>query len=51
VLYKNFTIMSPSEVEFLIHLVGHAVAQWLRHCATNQRVVGSFADFVIGIFH
>jgi hypothetical protein len=25
---------------------GHAVVQWLRHCATNQKVAG-----VIGIFH
>jgi hypothetical protein len=28
-----------------------AVAQWLRHCATNQKVVGSIPDGVIGIFH
>jgi hypothetical protein len=29
---------------------GHVVAQWLRHCATNQKVVGSIPDGVIGIF-
>jgi hypothetical protein len=29
----------------------HAVAQWLRHCATNRKVAGSFPDDVIGIFH
>jgi hypothetical protein len=30
---------------------GHAVAQWLRHCATNRKVAGSIPDFVVGIFH
>jgi hypothetical protein len=33
-------------------LIGrHAVAQWLRHCATNRKVVESISDGVIGIFH
>jgi hypothetical protein len=27
------------------------VAQWLKRCATNQKVVGSIPDGVIGIFH
>jgi len=27
------------------------VAQWLRRCATNQKVAGSIPDGVIGIFH
>jgi hypothetical protein len=27
------------------------VVQWLRHCATNQKVAGSIPDGVIGIFH
>jgi hypothetical protein len=26
---------------------GHAVAQWLRHCATNRKVAGSIPDGVI----
>jgi hypothetical protein len=30
---------------------GHAVAEWLRHCATNRKVAGSIPDGVIGIFH
>jgi hypothetical protein len=30
---------------------GHAVAQWLRHCATNRKVAGSIHDGVVGIFH
>jgi hypothetical protein len=29
---------------------GHAVVQWLRHCATNRKVAGSIADGV-RIFH
>jgi hypothetical protein len=29
----------------------HAVAQWLRHCATNRKVAGSIPDGVNGIFH
>ena len=31
--------------------MGTAVAQWLRCCATNQKVAGSIPDGVIGIFH
>jgi hypothetical protein len=30
---------------------GHAVAQWMRYCATNQKVAGSIPDGVIGILH
>jgi hypothetical protein len=30
---------------------GHAVAQWLRHCAINRKVAGSIPDGFIGIFH
>jgi len=30
---------------------GTAVAQWLRCCATNQKVAGSIPVGVIGIFH
>jgi hypothetical protein len=30
---------------------GDAVAQWLRHCATNWKVAGSIPDGVIGLFH
>jgi hypothetical protein len=30
---------------------GHAVAQWLRHCASNREVAGSIPDGFIGIFH
>ena len=31
--------------------VGPAVAQWLKCCATNRKVVGSIPAGVIGIFH
>jgi hypothetical protein len=34
----------------VIRYTGHAVAQWLRHCATNRKVMGSIPDGVIGIF-
>ena len=32
-------------------LLGTAVAQWLRYCTTDQKVAGSIAAGVIGIFH
>jgi hypothetical protein len=32
-------------------LLGTAVAQWLRYCASNRKVAGSIPDGVIGIFH
>jgi hypothetical protein len=35
----------------LFMTVGTAEAQWLRYCATNRKVAGSFPDGVIGIFH
>ena len=38
------------EAQLLVHK-GTAVAQWLRCCATNQKVSGSIPDGVIGIFH
>ena len=30
--------------------MGTAVAQWLRYCATNQKVAGSIPDGVSGFF-
>jgi hypothetical protein len=33
------------------HEEGHVVAQWLRHCATNQKFAGSIPDGVIEIFN
>jgi hypothetical protein len=30
---------------------GHAVAQCLRHCATNRKFAGSICDGITGIFH
>jgi len=30
---------------------GHAVMQFLSHCTTNRKVVGSIPDGVIRIFH
>jgi len=34
-----------------IKILGTAVAQWLRCCATNRKVAGSIPDGVIGIIH
>jgi hypothetical protein len=31
-------------------VLGTAVAQWLRYCATNQKVAGSIPDGVMEIF-
>jgi hypothetical protein len=59
-LYVNLVFQSGFElyiseihVNKLYHLNNrvHAVAQWLRHCATNRKVAGSIPDAVIGIFH
>jgi hypothetical protein len=33
------------------HPLGHAVAQWLRYCATNRKVAALNPDGVTGIFH
>jgi hypothetical protein len=30
---------------------GHAVVPWLRHCATNRKVVGSIPDGITAFFH
>jgi hypothetical protein len=44
--------LQTSEISKYTSLVwGHAVAQWLRHCATNLKVAGSIPDGVIRIFH
>jgi hypothetical protein len=37
-------------INYLIEM-GHAVAQWLRHCTTIRKVTGSIPDGVTGIFH
>ena len=33
------------------YVLGTAVTQWLRSCATNREVAGSIPAGVIGIFH
>jgi hypothetical protein len=35
----------------LISQLRHAVAQWLKHCATNRKAAGWISDSVSGIFH
>ena len=34
----------------MLHALGTAVAQWLRCCATNRKVAGSFSVGISGIF-
>jgi len=46
-LFHNFFVLKS-----LVYVLrGTAVAQWLRCCATNQKVAGSIPAGVIGIFH
>jgi hypothetical protein len=45
------TGLVPLNILFSTFLVGTAVAQWLRCCATNLKVAGSIPDGFIGIFH
>ena len=39
-----------SSIPVVLKIVGTAVAQWLRCCATNRKVADSIPDGVIGIF-
>jgi hypothetical protein len=39
-----------SKDNYLVHLMGTAAAQWLRYCATNQKVFGSIPDGVMEFF-
>jgi hypothetical protein len=44
-----FTVFSPypTDLGYVNRLIGeHAVAQWLRHCATNHKVAGAIPDGV-----
>jgi hypothetical protein len=47
VLYRIMLCYSNVKLIYL----GHAVAQWLRHCATNRKVAGSIPDGVTEIFY
>jgi len=52
--YSKFQPCWPKHVTGLIcnnDVRGTAVAQWLRRCATNRKVVGSIPAGDIGIFH
>jgi hypothetical protein len=35
----------------ILNCWGYAVAQWLRHCATNRKVAGLIPDGVTGVFY
>ena len=58
--FKNLKITSSIDLQpydYSHLLTGYnmkmetAVAEWLRCCATNRKVVASIPDGVIGIFH
>jgi hypothetical protein len=41
----------PGKYSWYSFLLVYAVAQCLRHCATNRKVAGSIPDGVTGFFH
>ena len=50
-LQLTATLMPKAVKEKLTVIIGTAVAQWLRCCATDRKDAGSIPDSVIGIFH
>jgi hypothetical protein len=38
---------TPRKYSWYSFILGHAVPQWLRYCATNRKVAGSIPDGVI----
>jgi hypothetical protein len=49
---KNECLQNLQNHFFVLHPVrDFSMAQWLRHCATNRKVVGSIPDGVTEIFH
>jgi hypothetical protein len=43
--------MCNTYLELVYYKSGTVVAQWLRYCATNRKVVGSIPGGVTGSFH
>ena len=50
-IYDGGPIILYYNIIILTIVLGTAVAQWLRFCATNRKVAGSIPGGVIGIFH
>jgi hypothetical protein len=48
---KVLSLLWPVVNILSFFLVECVVAQWLRHCATSQKVTGSIPDGVTGTFH
>jgi hypothetical protein len=48
-LYINHFVFIADNI-YCIFILGTAVAQWLRYCATNQKVAGSIPDGVVEFF-
>jgi hypothetical protein len=49
--YCPFSTRHDQFEQLCVNERGHAVVQWLRHCATYRKDAGSIPDGVIGIFH
>jgi hypothetical protein len=49
-VYSCMDIELLSLVYLCLHETGAVVAQWLRYCATNQKVAGSILDCVMEFF-
>jgi membrane-bound lytic murein transglycosylase B len=47
---RVFGIGTQRNKRTFCYILGTAVAQWLRYCATNQKVAGSTADGVMEFF-
>jgi hypothetical protein len=43
-------ILSPCSSLNILKPTGYVIAQWLRYCATNQKVAGSIPDGVLEFF-
>jgi hypothetical protein len=55
---KKKIVSNKGKLGFFVHLTtlyimmqGTVVAQWLRYCATHQKVAGLIPDGVIGTVH
>ena len=49
-LFDYLTTVCVYFLKLLLYLLGTAVAQWLRCCATNRKVAGSIPAGVSGFF-
>ena len=48
-IYKDMSHCTMIYFTIELKIKGTAVAEWLRHCATNRKAAGSIPDGVTGI--